>query len=328
MSKIKFFSSFQGLCLVRVLAFISVLIGLILGLNHSPFIEAKTIAAGVLKIEYPDTGALFSASNLAPGYEETKTLKVTNLGTLPHSFSIAVSGTPGILADVLEIEPKINSSVVWTKTIANIAKFPQSDLIISSIAPGSQISIDITARLPLNVGNAYQGQVTSAFDFVLGNESTDQPEPGPTPIVPSGPIIIPAVTGPTPVAPTVTPPSVTPPKGEKKGVAEEGQAKGVEEHLFCWWWLILSIILAVFLGAYGYVVYKREIQGDQAIPVSWLWPFVVAVAFYIIHLIIHRYLEPSKWCPYFPWIELGELALFFGTIYYLRKREEDKKETI
>jgi hypothetical protein len=331
MYKAKQFYRKLGLPLTRIILLISVFFGLASAIKHSLFIYAKTINAGVLRIEYPDSGALFSASNIAPGYEETKTIKVTNTGVLPHSFSIAVTGALGPLAEVLEIEPKINNVSIWKKTVTNIAKFPQSDVIISSIAPGSSINIDFTARLPLTVGNEYQGKTTSAFDFIVGNESTDQPEPSPTPITPATPII-PAFLGPGLAAPGITPSVTTPSavalKPQEKGVSEEKQVKGVLKRVLCWWWLILSLIFAIFLIVYGYFVYKRKIKEDKNLLLSWLWPFIGAAVFYIIHLFAHRYFEPSRWCSYFLWIEIAELIIYFGTIYYFKKRQENKKESI
>jgi len=336
MSKIKFFSSFQGLCLVRVLAFISVLIGLILGLNHSLVIYARTINAGVLRIECPGDGALFSASNITPGYEETKIVRVTNTGVVPHSFSIAVSGTLDSLAKILEIEPKINGVPQWTKTLNEIAQFPESTVIINSIAPGNSVEIEFLARLPQAVDNFYQGKTTGVFDFIMGNESTDQPEPPPPAIggLPSapalpGPLAVSSLAmgvGPSFVSatPLSTPEKVGAQEGEQKGVAEEGETKGVVQKLTCWWWLVFSILLAVFLVAFGYVVYSQRVRARQPVLILWFWPFAAAIILYVIHLIIHRYFEPSKMCQFFFWIELVELVIYFGTIYFLARLGRDK----
>src|SRR3989339_1361574 len=56
---------------------LSLAIGLIGFIGFARTTAAQTLNAGVLRIEYPGSGALFSASNIAPGYSETKTILVS-----------------------------------------------------------------------------------------------------------------------------------------------------------------------------------------------------------------------------------------------------------
>ena len=169
----KFFKKQLGL----KIALLSIVIGLV-GLVFSSYqIYAANISAGVLNISF-DGDQLFSESNLAPGDEVVKDLTVTNTGTLPHSFSIAANGVSGALADVLQIEPRDGALVFWNETLANLGSLPNgSKVIIPSIPAGESRTIQIAAMLPASVGNLYQGESTSSFSFVMGNESTDQPEP-------------------------------------------------------------------------------------------------------------------------------------------------------
>jgi len=159
-----------------IAAIFSVVLGLVLTTNNALTIYAETINAGVLKSGDVGSGALFNETNIYPGYEITKTVKVTNQGTLPHSFSIAVDNTLGPLADVLVIEPSVLGSVIWTKTVSEIKKSPDSDLIVGAIVPGGTAGVDIKAYLPESVGNEYMGTSTFSFDFLMGNESTDSSE--------------------------------------------------------------------------------------------------------------------------------------------------------
>ncbi|MCJ7829654.1 hypothetical protein MUP50_01005, partial [Patescibacteria group bacterium] len=116
---------------MRILLLASFVIGLLFFGSYVFSVSAETKNAGPLKIEYPGSDPLFLATDIAPGYSETKTLTITNQGTGPHSFAIAVSGTLGPLADVLHIAPKVlgNPSPVWDKTIVDIAKAPDSNTI-------------------------------------------------------------------------------------------------------------------------------------------------------------------------------------------------------
>lgn len=168
---------------VRVLLLASFVVGLLFFGSYVFSVSAETKNAGPLKIEYPGSDPLFSATNIAPGYSETKTLTITNQGTIPHSFAIAVSGTLGELAQVLHIQPFVLGSPVWDKTITQIATAPDSNTIIGAIAPGGTATVDLIAYLPDSVGNDYQGKTTLAFSFVVGNE---EPEPDAS-ILPSPP---------------------------------------------------------------------------------------------------------------------------------------------
>jgi hypothetical protein len=279
---------------------------------------AQTLNAGVLKIEYPGSGALFFASNIAPGYSETKTITVTNTGTLPHSFSMATDGTLGDLANVLRMEAKVLGSTVWDKTISEIAKNPKSNVIIGSIAAGSVATVDLRAYLPEGTGNDFQGKSTLSFSFVMGNESTDQAEPsggGGTFATGGG-----AGTGGT-----------TGEGGGTEGTAgdagddgDDGGVQGAEAGTessakdICFWWWLLLIILAVVLAIYGVLTFKKEII------FGWVWPVFAAVVAYLVHWILHDYYESVKLCTYFPLFELAILIIYFSLMNYLENREEEE----
>lgn len=305
-----------------ILLAIAFLVGVISTVNFALRTNAAELNAGVLKITYNGSGPLFAETNIAPGYEMVKTVTVTNTGTLPHSFSIAVSGALGPLADVLQIEPRIvgTTTPYWNKTISQIAKYPDSNVILGSIAPGGTALVDIAAILPDSVGNNYQGTSTFAFDFVVGNESTDQPEPYYSPIVvptfgPRGGTQTSNIFGRGELAqvseiPTVEQPAET---GQVLGQAET-RGEETTNKIWCYWWWVLLIILAVFLTVFGLLTYRKEII------FAWIWPVLVGVLVYIIHLILHRYYTPVKWCDYFIWIDLSELVIYFILYSYFRNR--------
>ncbi len=296
-------------------------------------VEAGEISAGVLKIEYASApGPLFNPTNISPGYVETKTLTVKNTGSVPHSFSIAVSGDLGILADAITIEPRVLGKVVWNKTISQIAKHPESNSIISSIAPGGTVTIEITATLPESVGNEYQGTSTLAFNFLVGNEDdNDQKEPGTQDQ--DDPNIVQRVVNRVrgvfqrndnqPAANGVTSNDATQgsDNGTVSGVSSEDESLGEQtsNKPVCFWWWLLSIIFVIFLVVYGYFV--RKIKTIFA----WLWPIFVGGVLYAIHWILHSYYIPSKWCVYFIFIEIILLTLYYLSQYYLGKAKSEEE---
>jgi len=311
-----------------IAAIFSVVLGLVLTTNNALTIYAETINAGVLKIEYVGSGALFNETNIYPGYEITKTVKVTNQGTLPHSFSIAVDNTLGPLADVLVIEPSVLGSVIWTKTVSEIKKSPDSDLIVGAIVPGGTAGVDIKAYLPESVGNEYMGTSTFSFDFLMGNESTDSSESEDE----NGEIVITefsssSVSG---ISSGVTLKSSEEQNGLEEAEEsvlkvnqdEKGEALGVktEEKPICFWWWVLLTIFAIFLAIFGYFKWNR----DQLI--IWFWPLFTAIVLYLIHWILHDYYILLNMCPYFIWFQLAGLALYGGGVYMRRSQtpEEEK----
>lgn len=296
--------------------------------------EAEVMNAGSLAIDYPGApGPLFTASNVAPGYSEAKSLTITNTGKVPHSFSIAVSSDLGPLANVMVIEPKVLNTVVWTKTIAQIAKNPESNIIIGSIAPSGSASVQIRAYLPTTVGNEFQGTSTLSFSFVMGNESTDQAEPsadagtidsGGVSTVAAGNLarVFNRIANAIQAAPSDTPADTT--AGEIKGAATnnndtEGQAEGEETNskTTCYWWWVLSIILVIFLAIYGYIVRKIEIV------FSWVWPIFAGAVVYLVHWIMHDYFTPSNMCQYFILIDLAILIIYYALMGRLSSAREE-----
>lgn len=310
-----------------IIALVSVVAGLILTTNNALTIYAETINAGVLKIEYSGSGALFNENNIYPGYEITKNVTVTNQGSVPHSFSIAIDGTLGSLADVLVIEPSYLGSTVWSKTVSDIKKNPESDLIIGSIAPGGVANVDFKAYLPESVGNAYMGTSTFSFDFVMGNESTDEDEPGDEEKYDGGDRSAPDM-----VASTFSgTANIGSAESEDEIVEEEasevdeqnekGEALGAktEELPVCYWWWILLIVFAIFLLVYGYLHWNRERV------IVWFWPVFFGIVLYLIHWIIHDYYHPSDMCPYFVLFQIAGLLLYGGGIG-IRKSQVVEKE--
>ncbi len=290
-----------------------------------PKVLAGTIKAGVLDIEYSDAPApLFNATNLYPGYTETKSLTVKNNGALPHSFSVAVSGDLGTLANVLIIEPTVLGNVVWSKTISQIAKHPESNVIIGLIAPGGSASVDITATLPETVGNEYQDKSTLAFNFIVGNESTDQKESSDQDQSNQQNVVqrtINRIRTAFRGNDTVNnfednnQNDQIQNNGTVSGASTEGESLGeqTDNKPICFWWWLFSIVLALFLIVYGYFIRKSEIV------FAWIWPIYTGSILYAVHWILHQYYIPSRWCPYFVIFEIILLIAYYLSKKYLSK---------
>jgi len=310
------------------IALASVVIGLI-GLVFSSYqIYAANISAGVLNISF-DGDQLFSETNLAPGDEVVKSLTVTNTGTLPHSFSIAANGVSGALADVLQIEPRVGAVIPWNETLANLGSLPNgSKVIIQSIPAGESRTIQIAAILPASVGNLYQGESTSSFSFVMGNESTDQPEPSSNP---SPPVTL-GTSGSASIAGQETIGGVAGESietndqnvteendGNILGISDEG-TKGVATIArdLCFWWIVVLIILIAFL-----MIYHRYIKEERTV-FWWLWPVVMATVLFFVQMIFDRYYQPTVFCRWFWALEAGVLVIYYIYENYSETKKEGK----
>ena len=310
------------------IALASVVIGLI-GLVFSSYqIYAANISAGVLNISF-DGDQLFSETNLAPGDVVVKNLTVTNTGTLPHSFSIAANGVSGVLADVLQIEPRDGALVFWNETLANLGSLPNgSKVIIPSIPAGESRTIQIAAILPASVGNLYQGESTSSFSFVMGNESTDQPElsSNPSPPVTFGTSGSASIAGQGTVGGVAGEGAETNDQnvtgendGNILGTSDEG-TKGATTTArdLCFWWIVILIILVAFL-----MIYHRYIREERP-AFWWLWPVVMAAVLLFVQMIFDRYYEPTVFCRWFWALEAGVLVIYYIYENYSETKKEGK----
>lgn len=310
------------------IALASVVIGLI-GLVFSSYqIYAANITAGVLNISF-DGDQLFSETNLAPGDVVVKNLTVTNTGTLPHSFSIAANGVSGVLADVLQIEPRDGALVFWNETLANLGSLPNgSKVIIPSIPAGESRTIQIAAILPASVGNLYQGESTSSFSFVMGNESTDQPEPSSNSSPPvtfgtsgsAGVVGQGAVGGVAGESAETNDQNAT---GENDdnilGTSDEGtKGAATTARDLCFWWMVVLIILVAFL-----MIYHRYIKEERPV-FWWLWPVVMAAVLFFVQMIFDRYYEPTVFCRWFWALEAGVLVIYYIYENYSETKKEGK----
>lgn len=325
-----------------ILLTLAFLVGAVSTVNFALKTEAASQAVGDLTVEFPSS-PLFNASNIVPGYEETRTITVTNNGSVNHSFSIALDGTVGSLAEVIRFEPRdFNTNFpIWTHTLAEIVASPDGFVVFSAITPGQNVKFNLAAFLPSTVGNTYQGKSVQTFGIILGSDSSYTDNPDIIPVFGGGTTTDSTTTGTSGQPPLTYPrvrglalgtegvgqgtpvvaenPPATP--GEVLGTTSETKGEETSNKNICFWWWVLSIVYAVLLLIYGWIFYKRELIFD------WLWPVLGGAALYFLHWYLHNFYTPSKWCPYFVWIELAILILYYiiYSHYKNRAKEEDRE---
>ena len=327
---------------------LSFLIGAVFTVNFALKTQAASYAAGDLEVQYDGSGALFSASNIAPGYQEVKTLTVINHGTVSHSFSIAISGTVGTLGNVMQFEPRdfITNFPIWNHTLAEISALPDGFVVLSSIMSGQTIKFNLTVILPSTVGNDYQDKSIETFGIIVGSDSSFAYNPTVIPVFgpsESGTSTDQNVTSSqnragarrtttgktarglalgtegvgqeTPLIAENSPAKT----GEVLGTtAEETKGGSTENKSICFWWWVLSIVYAVLLLIYGWIFYKRELMFD------WAGPVLGGAFFYFLHWYLHLYYTPSKWCNYFVWIESAEFIIYLIIYSHFKNRISKK----
>lgn len=110
-----------------------------------------------------------------PGLVVSKTISVTNVGTVDHTVYIDTAHTTqtGGLADVLLFSVFNNSLELFgsagTKSMHDF--WDNSRLTVTTLVPGSSTDVQFTVSLPESTENIYQ-QSTAAFDIRTGFAGT------------------------------------------------------------------------------------------------------------------------------------------------------------
>jgi len=190
--------------------------------------KGATLPPGPLIITYDGDGPIFSELNVAPGAEYTKTLTVTNNGTVDHSFAIATTNVTGELADHIYIEPELYGIQLWSLTVDQLSKIPtESQTILPVINPADSVTINLKARFDQSETSELADKTVS-FDFIFG---TQEAEPGTATTIAgltagitgaavTGAGVIPATT------PTITATATASPSGEGEVLgAEDNEGK-------------------------------------------------------------------------------------------------------
>jgi len=219
-------------------------------------VSAASLTAGPLSISYDGDGPVFSEIKFSPGGTVGKTLTVTNNGTVAHSFALATQNVSGDMASSIYIEPVYDSSQIFSKTVIELANLEnQSETVVSSIAPGNTVSVDLQARFVEESENDLQNQ-TMSFDFVFGTEEAE-PTLGVT-----------GLTLTTFVSPTATPaasPSATVSPSATATVIGEVQGEATTGHDLNPYYLLLvpaaAALAILFLPEFVFVALLSAVAG-------------------------------------------------------------------
>jgi Ca2+-binding RTX toxin-like protein len=117
------------------------------------------------------TGPMFTFSNIAPGFSESKTITVQNGDTVGRTIGVkATKSAPGDLDSGLEVTITEGSTILYgPKSLSEF--YTDSSTIngvtLSTVAPNGSTSYVLTVTFPTSKGNEYQNQ-TTAFDLSFG----------------------------------------------------------------------------------------------------------------------------------------------------------------
>jgi len=120
-------------------------------------------AAGTLTQSNNVTGSLFNLVNLKPGDDITKTVTITNTGTLPADFSLAGTATNGFSADMLSFSIKEGNASLVTQSSLNAT---------GAVALPSTASATTPASTAWAAGESHTYTFEVALDYLAPN--TDQ----------------------------------------------------------------------------------------------------------------------------------------------------------
>jgi hypothetical protein len=134
------------------------------------FLPRNTFAGGIqvngsqLGIEVNPTHALFSVTNMAPGWQGSANLEVSNAGQGPFSYSLSAilnSGDQLLLnVLVLKLQDK-EGNVLYDDSMGNL-----QNLQLGTLNTGANSGYIFTVTFPDNAGNQYQGR-TGSVNFVF-----------------------------------------------------------------------------------------------------------------------------------------------------------------
>ncbi len=153
----------------------------ILSLPRDTFASGIQVNGGSLGIEVSPTQALFSASNIAPGWQGSAKLQVSNAGQQPFSYSLSSVLNSGdqILFSVLVLEIQDNQgNILYNDSMGNL-----QNLQLGTLSPGINAGYLFTVTFPSNVSNQYQDQTSSVnFVFTASSPSSGSGGGAPAPV--------------------------------------------------------------------------------------------------------------------------------------------------
>jgi hypothetical protein len=113
----------------------------------------NVISAGTVAVSTEPTSEAISMENLAPGTPQSRTLSVTNTGSLPVDVRVTGAKRAGITAffNVLECTVKSGDQTVYSGLLSELATSPVP------LAPGQSAALDFAVLVPVDAPNTLSG---------------------------------------------------------------------------------------------------------------------------------------------------------------------------
>jgi len=168
-----------SLILVGILAFAAGL-GTVAYFTSQATSDDNVFATGTLIIGAPNNGSntgVFSFRNWYPGYSETKTIDVKNLGTLPFKYRIKADITDDSganLGNVLNVTITAGTKQIYSGTLAQLASagFIFDDVL--TLGEGESQNLSISVKMQETAGNPYQA-ASATVKFTFDATQTNNP---------------------------------------------------------------------------------------------------------------------------------------------------------
>lgn len=134
------------------------------------FDKKVAYAVGDLSVVW-ESDPLFNYSNIAPGFEITKTVGVTN--SAPSTRSVAIKGIEttdtGNMSNVMHIEIKEGASVIYYDSLTNFFASSASPfgIFLSDLANGANTEYTVRVIFDESAGNEFQNK-NIVFDLQIG----------------------------------------------------------------------------------------------------------------------------------------------------------------
>jgi len=281
------------------------------------------------------SGAIFSETNVYPGWSVTKIVSGVNHSGQEAAFAVEEKNlvSTGGLSDILLITIKKSGagSNIYEDNLTNFQNYGY--LTLSNVSNSGSQDYDFTVKMQESADNKYQG-LTTTFNLNLGFELVPLPSsnpsssPGSPPPGSPGPSPLPSPASPSPTASGVVAGAATEevllesPLPSVEGIiaSPPPQVQGEKTECLWWnypWWLPL-VIQALLTWIYYYWLKKKKVT------VWWLPPVLIALLSQLIHEILGCWCTNSKWCP---WYWLFNLIIFISlTSYYFYRRKKQSSD--
>lgn len=130
-------------------------------------VGANTFATGELDISTTPASALFTATDIYPGWSETNSIVVANNGTVPLNYQVTANLDSGnaILWDSADFLLNIGTTAGAGDIYSGLVKNASFDSV-RNLAPSANETIYFTVSLGVDAGNGLQNKsVTVNFVF-------------------------------------------------------------------------------------------------------------------------------------------------------------------